>query len=133
MLEYHVNARRIDARGSEASVRDATGTLDTDMAGRADAFSSAERLMAGLAASMPKGTERVIPILGFSLRGMTISLRGTRQDSPLRMQRIVDDIVVDTDESDARLALLHCDLLESGRISNSLGAAVELSGTIRRA
>ncbi len=133
MLEYHVNARRIDAHGSEASAKDATITLDTDMAGRADAFNPAELLLASLAACMLKGTERVIPILGFSLRGMTVSLRGTRQDSPPRMQRIVYDIVVDTDESDARLALLHRNLLKYGTISNTLGAAVELSGTIRRA
>lgn len=35
MLEYSVNARRLDAHGSEANTKDATITLDTDVKGRA--------------------------------------------------------------------------------------------------
>ena len=42
MLEYSVNARRLDAHGSEANTKDATITLDTDVKGRADAFNPAE-------------------------------------------------------------------------------------------
>jgi len=38
MLEYRVSARRIDSHGSEATAKDARIVLDTDMAGRPDAF-----------------------------------------------------------------------------------------------
>ena len=37
MLEYLVAARRLDARGSEASTKEATIILDTDVSGRPDA------------------------------------------------------------------------------------------------
>lgn len=41
MLEYRVSARRIDSHGSEAMAKEARIVLDTDMAGRADAFNPA--------------------------------------------------------------------------------------------
>jgi uncharacterized OsmC-like protein len=132
MLEYHVNARRIDSHGSEATTKDATLVLDTDMAGRPDAFNPAEMLLASLAACILKGTERVIPMLKFDLRGIEVALQGVRQDSPPKMISITYEITVDTDETEARLALLHKNLQKYGTIYNTLAGATELSGTIRR-
>ncbi len=132
MLDYHVTARRIDSHGSEARTKDALIILDTDMAGRADAFNPAEMLLASLAACILKGTERVIPMLDFALHGMEVSLHGVRQDSPPKMVRIDYEIVVDTDETDARLDLLHRNLQKYGTIYNTLAGATDLSGTIRR-
>jgi len=132
MLEYRVTARRIDSHGSEASAKAARLVLDTDMAGRDDAFNPAEMLLASLAACLLKGAERVTPMLNFDLRGIEVSLHGIRQDSPPKMVRIDYDIVVDTDESDQRLDLLHRNLRKYGTISNTLAEATELVGTIRR-
>lgn len=132
MLEYHVTARRIDSHGSEAKAKGARLVLDTDMAGRDDAFNPAEMLLASLAACLLKGAERVTPMLRFDLRGIEVSLRGFRQDSPPKMVRIDYEIVVDTDENDQRLDLLHRNLRKYGTISNTLAEATELVGTIRR-
>ena len=132
MLEYAVSARRIDAHGSEVTTKAALITLDTDMAGRDDAFNPAELLLASLAACILKGTERVIPMLDFDLCGMAVSLTGVRQDSPPKMLRIEYEIIVDTDETDARLALLHRNLQKFGTIYNTLAGATDVSGTIRR-
>lgn len=132
MLEYHVVARRIDSHGSEATTKHAKIILDTDMAGRPDAFNPAEMLLASLAACILKGAERVIPMLAFDLRGIEVNLHGVRQDSPPRMVRISCNIVVETDETDARLDLLHRNLKKYGTIYNTLAGATELVGTIRR-
>jgi uncharacterized OsmC-like protein len=132
MLEYRVTARRIDSHGSEAETKAARLVLDTDMAGRDDAFNPAEMLLASLAACLLKGAERVTPMLKFDLRGIEVSLHGVRQDSPPKMVRIAYEIVVDTDESDQRLDLLHRNLRKYGTISNTLAEATELVGTIRR-
>lgn len=132
MLDYTVTARRIDSHGSEVTTKQATIVLDTDMAGRVDAFNPAELLLASLAACMLKGAERVMPMLHFDLRGIEISLHGVRQDSPPKMVRIGYEIIVDTDETDARLDLLHRNLQKYGTVYNTLAGATELSGTIRR-
>jgi uncharacterized OsmC-like protein len=133
MLEYAVQARRIDAHGSQATAKEATITLDTDVKGRPDAFNPAELLLAAVAACMIKGIERVAPMLDFDVRGVEVKLRGVRQDSPPKMVSIDYDLIVDTPESDHRLELLHTNVRKYGTISNTVAAATTLTGRILRA
>jgi len=133
MLEYKVSAERIDAHGSVATSKDAQITLDTDMAGRRDAFNPAELLLASVAACMIKGIERVAPMLQFELRGVEVNLHGVRQDSPPKMISIGYEIIVDTDETDQRLDLLHKNVRKYGTISNTIAEATKLEGRVVRA
>ncbi len=132
MLEYHVAARRIDAHGAVATAKAAEIALDTDLSGRQDALNPAELLLAAIAACMLKGIERVMPMIRFELRGVEIALRGKRQDNPPKITEVDYDIVVDTDESDQRLELLHKNIRKYGTISNTIAAAAKLEGTVRR-
>jgi len=131
-LSFLVRARRIDAHGSSATCKDATLVLDTDLAGRSDAFNPAELLLAALSACMIKGIERVVPILRFELRGVEVKVEGVRQDVPPRMESIHYDIVVDTDESDHRLALLHDNVRKYGTVFNTVSPGTTLEGRLRR-
>jgi uncharacterized OsmC-like protein len=133
MLEYSVTAKRIDAHGSEARAKDATLVLDTDLAGRPDAFNPAELFLASIAACILKGIERVTPLLGFSLDGVEVRLHGERQDSPPKMTSVTYEIIVQTAETDQRLELLHKNVRKYGTISNTVADATNLAGTIRRA
>jgi uncharacterized OsmC-like protein len=133
MLEYQVKARRIDAHGSTVETKAASITLDTDVAGRTDAFNPAELLLASIAACMIKGAERVAPMIKFELYGIEVRLHGIRQDAPPKMIRIDYEIIVDTPETDQRLDLLHKNIRKYGTVSNTIAAATELNGVIRRA
>ncbi len=133
MLEYSVTAKRIDAHGSEARAKDAALVLDTDLAGRPDAFNPAELFLASIAACILKGIERVTPLLGFSLDGVEVRLHGERQDSPPKMTSVTYEIIVQTAETDQRLELLHKNVRKYGTISNTVADATNLAGTIRRA
>ena len=132
MQTYSVAARRVDAHGSLATVKAAEIVLDTDLAGRADAFNPAELLLAAVAACMIKSIERVTPRLQFDLRGVEVSLRAERQDSPPLIVSIDYEIVVDSDESDHRLELLHTNVRKFGTISNTVAKATRLEGRLRR-
>lgn len=132
MLEYSVEARRIDAHGSLATTKQAEITLDTDVSGRVDAFNPAELFLAAVAACMIKGIERVTPMLKFELRGVEVKLHGVRQDNPPKMISIDYEIIVDTDEEDRRLDLLHTNVRKFGTISNTVAEATKLEGVIRR-
>jgi len=132
-LTYTVVARRVDAHGGLASCKDASITLDTDLAGRLDAFNPAELLLAALAACMLKGIERVAPMLKFNVRGIRIRVHGVREDAPPRMERIEYQIEVDTDEPDRRLALLHGNVRKYGTVFNTVAPGTHLSGTLTRA
>jgi len=122
-LEFFVTARRVDASGSLATCKDATLTLDTALSGRRDALNPAELLLAALSACMIKGIERVAPMLKFSFRGVEIRVHGIRQDVPPRMERIDYEIVVDTDEPDRRLELLHDNVKKYGTVFNTVAPA----------
>jgi uncharacterized OsmC-like protein len=132
MLDYSVTAHRIDSHGAEAQTKSATIALDTDLSGRPDAFNPAELLLAAVAACMIKGIERVMPMLNFTLQGVEVKLHGLRQDSPPKMVKITYELIVDTDESDQRLDLLHKNVRKYGTISNTIAEATALEGTIRR-
>jgi uncharacterized OsmC-like protein len=131
-LEYRVSARRIDAHSSVAAAKDAEVILDTDIKGRSDAFNPAELFLAAIAACMIKGIERVTPMLHFELRGVNVRIHGVRQDSPPKMISVGYELIVDTDETDQRLELLHTNVRKYGTISNTVAAATKLEGVIRR-
>lgn len=133
MLEYTIAASTVGPLHAVARCKDAEIALDTDPAGRADAFNPAELLLTAVAACMLKGIERVGPMLKFAWRGAHVRVHGVRQDAPPRMLRIDYELVVDTDESDDRLELLHRNVRKYGTISNTVAAAVDLTGAVRRA
>jgi uncharacterized OsmC-like protein len=132
VLEYRVTAQRIDAHGSKAWAKAAEIAVDTDPAGRPDAFNPAELLLAAVAACMIKGIERVMPMIKFKLRAVEVRLHGVRQDNPPKMTAIRYELIVDSDESDQRLELLHKNVRKYGTISNTVAEAVALEGSIRR-
>lgn len=131
-MTFAVSARRVDAHGSLAHCKSADIVLDTDLAGRPDAFNPAELLMAALAACMIKGIERVTPILKFELRGVEVHLHGVRQDVPPKMESIGYEILVDTEESDHRLALLHDNVKKYGTVYNTVAPGTQLTGVLKR-
>lgn len=131
-MKFSVSARRVDSHGSLARCKSADIAIDTDLAGRPDAFNPAELLMAALAACMIKGIERVTPILNFDLRGVEVRLHGVRQDVPPKMESIDYEILVDTDESDHRLELLHDNVKKYGTVYNTVAPGTQLRGVLKR-
>lgn len=131
-MKFHVESLRLDAHASRATCKQATITLDTDLSGNRDAFNPAELLLAALSACMIKGIERVTPILKFELRGVAVTVDGVRQDVPPRMETIRYTIVVDTDETDQRLNLLHENVKKYGTVFNTVAPGTDLQGVLIR-
>ena len=132
MLEYEVAAWRIDEHGSLARCKDAVVTLDTDVAGRRDAFNPAELFLAAIAACMIKGIERVTPMIHFKLSGVEVQLRAVRQDAPPRIVSVEYELLVATEETEQRLELLHTNVRKYGTISNTVAEGTRLQGVIKR-
>ncbi|MES2191665.1 MAG: OsmC family protein [Pseudomonadota bacterium] len=131
-MEFDISATRLSAHASQAVCKQASITMDTDLKGNAAAFNPAELLLAALSACMIKGMERVVPILDFRMRGVEVHVHGVRQDVPPRMESISYDIVVDTDEVDRRLDLLHQNIKKYGTVFNTVAPGTHLTGTLRR-
>ncbi len=131
-MQFDVVSVRLSAHASESRCKDALITLDTDMAGNPQAFNPAELLLAALSACMIKGIERVTPILKFQLRGVEVRVHGVRQDVPPRLESIRYEIIVDTDEPDRRLDLLHENVKKYGTVFNTVAPGTELTGVLHR-
>ena len=132
MIEYRIEARRVNSHGATATTKVAEILLDTDIKGRPDAFNPAELLLAAVAACMIKGVERVTPMLQFEFTDFEVKLNGFRQDNPPKMTLIEYELIIETTESDQRLDLLHKNVRKYGTISNTVADATRLEGTIRR-
>ena len=81
---------------------------------------------------MIKGIERVAPMIRFKFRGVEVHLNGVRQDSPPFITSITYAIIVDSDEDDRRLELLHQNVRKYGTISNTVTAATRPEGKMVR-
>jgi uncharacterized OsmC-like protein len=132
-LVFDVTARRIDAHGSVARCKQADVLLDTDLGGRMDALNHAELLLAAVSACMIKSIERVTPILQFQWRRVEVRVHGVRQDVPPRLESIDYEILLDSDESGQRLALLHENVRKYGTVFNTIAPGTRLSGVLRKA
>lgn len=116
----------------ETTGKSATIKLDTNLNGNPDAFNPAELLMAAISACMIKGMERVAPMLKFVFRGVEVRLHGVRRDVPPKMESIDYEIIVDTDEDEHRLELLHKNIRQYGTVFNTVVSGTNLQGAIRR-
>ncbi len=131
-MQFDVVSQRLSAHASQARCKQAAITLDTDPAGNPQAFNPAELLLAALSACMIKGIERVVPILKFELRGVEVHVHGVRQDVPPRLESIRYEVIVDTDEPDRRLDLLHENVRRYGTVFNTVAPGTELTGVLHR-
>lgn len=104
--------------------------LGTDFAGRLDAFNPVELFLASIAACMIKGVERIAPILKFLFDGVNAKLHGVRQDVPPEIVSITYKLVIDAQESDQELELLHANVKKFGTIFYTVAKATQLSGTM---
>lgn len=89
-------------------------------------------LLAALSACIVKGIERITPMLQFDLRGVEVRVDGVRRDAPPGMESITYEIVVDTDEPERRLELLHDNVEKFGTVFNTVAPGTRLSGVLRR-
>jgi uncharacterized OsmC-like protein len=131
-MTFDVRSEWVSHEVSVSFCKDAKIDLDTNLAGNPNAFNPAELLLAALSACMIKGIERVAPMLKFEFSGVEINLHGVRQDVPPKMETIEYEIIIDTNEDDHRLELLHKNVKQYGTVFNTVTAGTNLSGKIRR-
>lgn len=130
-LEYFVRSEFLQGQG-RAFCKQAEISLDASLAPRTDAFNPAELLLAAIAACMTKGALRAAKLNKIDIRGLEVRLRGTRQEAPPRMVRIEYELLIDADESDRRLELIHHNVLKFGTVTSTVAQGTELVGSVKR-
>lgn len=130
MMTFELVANRIDSAGSVAHAKKAELVIDTGMAGRPDALNPVELLLAALSACMIKGIERVGGTLGIEYDSVKVSLTAHRPVDDARIDDITYEIFIGTTADQAKLELLHKNLMKFGTIYNTVKHGTKLNGTI---
>ena len=131
-ISFDVHSEWIDHKSSVSYCKVAKINLDTNLEGSSDAFNPAELLLSALSGCIIKGIERVAPIIKFEFKGIEVKLHGVRQDVPPKMESIDYEIIVNTNEPDSRLELLHKNVRQFGTVFNTVAPGTQLNGKMSR-
>ena len=129
-MTFEVQADRTDASGSIVTSKQATLTIDTSMAGRLDALNPVELLLAAQAACIIKGIERVAGTLGIAYDSVHVALTAHRPQDEARIEDITYLVTMDTTANQAKLDLLHKNVMKFGTIYNTISSGTRLEGSI---
>jgi uncharacterized OsmC-like protein len=130
---YRVQAATTGHGTAEATNGQQVVPLDTAWASEPTGrFGPAELLASALAACLLKGLERSGQLMPFSYESASVDVVAERQDNPPRFTSLRYQLTIVTAEPDRRVDLLHENLRKFGTVFNTLSAACDLDGTVRR-
>lgn len=118
--------------GGHGTIQCNTTEVKADTGSISDGFrpGPAELLCAALAACLLKNVERYAEILPFQYELATVTVEAERRDVPPAMTKMHYRLELVTDESPHRVEMLHGNLRKFGTITNTLAAALELTGEV---
>jgi uncharacterized OsmC-like protein len=130
MMTFEVTAHRVDASGSQVHAKQAELVIDTSMPGRLDALNPVELLLAALSACFIKGIERVAGTLDIEYDSVDVSLTAHRPVDEARIDDISYVVTVGTTTDQAKLELLHKNLMKFGTIFNTVKSGTRITGSV---
>jgi uncharacterized OsmC-like protein len=118
--------------GGHGKIRCNTTDIKADTGSISDGYrpGPAELLCAALAACLLKNIERYSEMLPFEYQIASAVVDAERRDAPPAMTRMHYRLELVTDEPPHRVELLHRNIRKYGTITNTLAAAVDLTGEI---
>jgi uncharacterized OsmC-like protein len=118
--------------GGHGTIQCNTTEVKADTGSISDGFrpGPAELFCAALAACLLKNVERYAEILPFQYELATVTVEAERRDVPPAMTKMHYRLELVTDESPHRVEMLHGNVRKFGTITNTLAAAVELTGEV---
>jgi uncharacterized OsmC-like protein len=131
MQNYTIIATRRSDAMAEARGKSVTVPLETTATGRHDALAPVELLLAAVAGAVLGGTEHAVVTLRFRLLDATVSVCG-RHEGASRTLAIAYDLLLSTDEPDARLVQFHELVRRSDSVQRLGAVGRELTGSLRR-
>lgn len=132
VMTFNLSASHTPAGTTTVWAKQATLLIDTSLDGSQTELNPVELLMASQAACFLKGIERIAPTLNFSFSKVNVFLEAQRPETEARISDLSYRIEIETDETDARLELLHKNLKRQGTIYNTISASANLNGEIIR-
>ena len=122
----------VSGPGGHGKIRCNATDIKADTGSISDGFrpGPAELLCAALAACLLKNVERYSEILPFRYELASVVVEAERRDVPPAITRLHYTLELVTDEPPHRVELLHQNVRKFGTITNTLAAALDLTGEV---
>ena len=129
-MTFSLQATRIDDSGSLVTSKQTQLVIDTSQSSRPDALNPVELLLASLSACIIKGIDRVAPTLGLSYESVRVELTAHRPVDQARIEDISYLVTLATEADQAKLDLLHKNIMKFGTIYNTVKTGTKLAGQV---
>lgn len=130
-MDYHITATANAGNDAILSIKDATIEFGTTQKTEAALPNPAELFLGALAACILKNVERFSGLLKFEYEKADLTLRAKRLEGPPRMDHIVYELTLYSQDPGLNADLLQKNLEKFGTIFNTVKQASAISGTIK--
>lgn len=130
-MNYQIKASSLS--NEDASIHIKTSHIDFGTTSKmADALPNpAELFLGSFAACMLKNVERFSTMMKFNYTKTTLNVSATRLENPPRMENIIYDLTIYTNDDKLNVGLLKKNIEKFGTIYNTIKLACSISGTIK--
>jgi uncharacterized OsmC-like protein len=129
-MNYHIKASSISKQDAFIHIKQSNVAFGTTSATAESLPNPAELFLGSFAACMLKNVERFSEMMKFSYTGATLVVNATRLENPPRMENIVYELTINSEDKKLNSDLLKRNIEKFGTIYNTIKLACAISGTV---
>lgn len=129
-MNYHIRASSIPKQDAIIHIKQSTIDFGTTSNTAEVLPNPAELFLSSFAACILKNVERFSGMMKFTFTKTTLEVNATRLENPPRMDRIVYNLTVYSNDEKLNIALLKKNIEKFGTIYNTVKLSCTISGTI---
>ncbi len=129
-MNYHIKASSVANEDAVIHIKESTIAFGTTPKSADTLPSPAELFLGSFASCMLKNVERFSSILKFTYTKATVEVSAIRIENPLKMDNIVYELTIYSNDKALKPALLKKNIEKFGTIYNTVKLSCSISGTI---
>ncbi|GAA5219977.1 OsmC family protein [Membranihabitans marinus] len=130
-MNYQIKASSIANEDAVVQIKESNIDFGTTKGSEETLPNPAELFLGSLASCILKNVERFSGILKYTYSKATIEIKATRHESPPRMEDIIYDLTLYSEDKKIKVDLLKKNIERYGTIYNTVKLSSDISGTIR--
>jgi uncharacterized OsmC-like protein len=129
-MNYQIKASSISNQDAVIQIKESNIDFGTTEKTAETLPNPAEIFLGSLSACMLKNVERFSTMMKFTYSKATIEVQATRLEKPPRMDNVIYNLTIYSNDKKLKLALLKKNLEQFGTIYNTVKKSCTISGTI---
>lgn len=131
-MNYHIKASSVANQDAVIHIKQSEIDFGTTLTSAETLPNPAELFLGSFTACMLKNVERFSGILKFTYTKATLEVNATRLENPPRMDNIVYNLTIYSNDKKLKTSLLKKNIEKFGTIYNTIKLSCSISGTISK-